>query len=492
MINPLQKNPSCDTLFGTAQQALLAPYSIEAGHIEQVFACMMAHRLDYADLYFQYSRAESWSLEEGIVKSGSFNIDQGVGVRAVSGEKTAFAYSDDISLNALDSAAQATRAIARQGGTQSVAIIPPGLHHGSRREIYLPHDPIASLKDAEKVALLERLEGYARALDPRVVQVMAGLAGEYEVVMVARSDGLMNADIRPLVRLSVQVIIESNGKREQGSAGGGGRFDYGYFDDEMLHRYAAQAVHQAVVNLDAAPAPAGNMTVVLGNGWPGILLHEAIGHGLEGDFNRKGSSAFSGRVGERVAAEGVTVVDDGTLARRRGSLQMDDEGNATQCTTLIENGILRGYLQDTLNARLMSVPVTGNARRESYAHLPMPRMTNTYMLNGNKDPKEIIASVKHGLYAVNFGGGQVDITNGKFVFSTAEAYMIEDGKITHPVKGATLIGNGPDVLTRISMIGNDMALDPGVGTCGKEGQSVPVGVGQPTVRIDGLTVGGTA
>ncbi len=484
----LQQNPAFDTLFATAQQSLFEPYSIEASHIEKVFASMMAHRLDYADLYFQYSRAESWSLEEGIVKSGSFNIDQGVGVRAVSGEKSAFAYSDDISLSALDNAAQATRAIARQGGTQSVPVI----HHGSRREIYLPHDPVASLKDADKVALLERLEGYARALDPRVVQVMAGLAGEYEVVMIARSDGLMNADIRPLVRLSVTVIIESNGKREQGSAGGGGRFDYAYFDDAMLRKYAAQAVHQAVVNLDAAPAPAGNMTVVLGNGWPGILLHEAIGHGLEGDFNRKGSSAFSGRVGERVAAEGVTVVDDGTLARRRGSLQMDDEGNPTQCTTLIENGILRGYLQDSLNARLMGVPVTGNARRESFAHLPMPRMTNTYMLNGNKDPKEIIASVKRGLYAVNFGGGQVDITSGKFVFSTAEAYMIEDGKITHPVKGATLIGNGPDVLTRISMIGNDMALDPGVGTCGKEGQSVPVGVGQPTVRIDGLTVGGTA
>ena len=488
MINPLQQKTSFDTLFATAQQSLFAPYAIEAGHIEQVFASMMAHRLDYADLYFQYSRAESWSLEEGIVKSGSFNIDQGVGVRAVSGEKTAFAYSDDISLNALTGAAQATRAIARQGGTQKA----PLLHHGSRREIYLPHDPIASLKDAEKVALLERIEGYARALDPRVVQVMAGLAGEYEVVMVARSDGLMNADIRPLVRLSITVIIESGGRREQGSAGGGGRFDYEYFDDAMLRKYASQAVHQAVVNLDAAPAPAGNMTVVLGNGWPGILLHEAIGHGLEGDFNRKGSSAFSGRIGERVAAQGVTVVDDGTLARRRGSLQMDDEGNATQCTTLIENGILKGYLQDSLNARLMGVPVTGNARRESYAHIPMPRMTNTYMLNGDKDPQEIIASVKHGLYAVNFGGGQVDITSGKFVFSTAEAYMIEDGKITHPVKGATLIGNGPDVLTRISMIGNDMALDPGVGTCGKEGQSVPVGVGQPTVRIDGLTVGGTA
>ncbi|MDD2721015.1 MAG: metalloprotease TldD [Gallionella sp.] len=480
--------PASDTLFDTAQQTLLLPASLGARQIEQIFGSMMTHQLDYADLYFQYSRAESWSLEEGIVKSGSFNIDQGVGVRAVCGEKTAFAYSDEISLNALQSAAQATRAIAANGGTQTV----PKLHHGTRRDLYLPHDPIASLKDADKVALLERIEGYARALDPRVVQVMAGLAGEYDVVLVARSDGLMNADIRPLVRLSVTVIIESNGRREQGSAGGGGRFDYGYFDDAMLHRYAAQAVHQAAINLDATPAPAGNMTVVLGNGWPGILLHEAIGHGLEGDFNRKGSSAFSGRIGERVAAPGVTVVDDGTLANRRGSMQMDDEGNATQCTTLIEDGILMGYLQDSQNARLMGVPLTGNARRESYAHLPLPRMTNTYMLNGDKPPEEIIASVKNGLYAVNFGGGQVDITSGKFVFSTAEAYLIEDGKITRPVKGATLIGNGPDVLTRIAMIGNDMALDPGVGTCGKEGQSVPVGVGQPTVRIDGLTVGGTA
>ncbi len=488
MENILKSAAPLTTLFATAQQTLLTPYALDAGRIEQVFASMMAHRLDYADLYFQFSRAESWSLEEGIVKSGSFSIDQGVGVRAVSGEKTAFAYSDDISLNALESAAHATRAIARQGGAQSV----PMMKQGSRRDIFLPHDPIASLKDADKVTLLERLEGYARALDTRVVQVMASLAGEYEVVMIARSDGLMNADIRPLVRLSVQVIIESGGRREQGSAGGGGRFDYGYFDDEVLRRYAADAVHQAVVNFDAAPAPAGSMTVVLGSGWPGILLHEAIGHGLEGDFNRKGSSAFSGRIGERVAAAGVTVVDDGTIARRRGSLQMDDEGNPTQCTTLIENGILKGYLQDSLNARLMGVSVTGNARRESYAHIPMPRMTNTYMLNGNKDPKEIIASVKHGLYAVNFGGGQVDITSGKFVFSTAEAYLIENGKITTPVKGATLIGNGPDVLTRISMIGNDMALDPGVGTCGKEGQSVPVGVGQPTLRIDGLTVGGTA
>ena len=421
------------------------------------------------------------------MKSGSFGIEQGVGVRSVSGEKTAFAYSDDISLAALESAALATRAIGRQGGAGTA----PLLRVSGNRNLYLPHDPIASLKDVDKVAMLERLERYARALDSRVTQVMASLAGEYEVVLVARNDGLLNADIRPLVRLSVQVIVESNGKREQGSSGGGGRLDYTYFTDEVLSDYAAKAVHQAIVNLDAKPAPAGNMTVVLGPGWPGILLHEAVGHGLEGDFNRKGSSTFADRVGQRVAAKGVTVVDDGTIADRRGSLQMDDEGNATQRTVLIDDGILVGYLQDTLNARLMGVSVTGNARRESFAHIPMPRMTNTYMLNGDKDPKEIIASVKHGLYAANFGGGQVDITSGKFVFSTAEAYMIENGKIAYPVKGATLIGNGPEALTRVSMIGNDMALDPGVGVCGKEGQSVPVGVGQPTVRIDGLTVGGT-
>jgi TldD protein len=477
-----------DSLFLTAQQSLLAPHALDARSLEQIFSGMLAHRLDYADLYFQYSRAESWALEEGIVKSGSFSIDQGVGVRAVSGEKTAFAYSDEISLPALQRAAEATRAIAARGGQRTV----PLLHQGRQRDLYLPHDPIASLRDADKVALLERIERYARALDPRVVQVMASLAGEYEVALVARSDGMMNADIRPLVRLSLQVIVEDRGRREQGSAGGGGRFDYGYFDDATLQRYAQQAVHQATVNLEAERAPAGEMTVVLGSGWPGILLHEAVGHGLEGDFNRKGSSAFAGRIGERVAAPGVTVVDDGSIQHRRGSLQMDDEGNPTQCTTLIEDGILQGYLQDSLNARLMGVSVTGNARRESYAHLPMPRMTNTMMLNGDKSPEEIIASVKHGLYAANFGGGQVDITSGKFVFSTTEAYLIEDGKVTRPVKGATLIGNGPDVLTRISMIGNDLQLDPGVGTCGKEGQSVPVGVGQPTLRIDGLTVGGTA
>ncbi|HLP97168.1 MAG TPA: metalloprotease TldD [Sideroxyarcus sp.] len=471
-----------------AQRALLTAHGLEPRHLEQVFGKMLAHRVDYADLYFQYSRAESWALEEGIVKSGSFHIDQGVGVRAVSGEKTAFAYSDDITLHALEDAALATRAIARQGGRQTAAHLHPGKTH----QLYLPHDPVATLKAEQKVALLEKLERMARALDPRVTQVMANLAGEYDVILVARNDGLLSADIRPLVRLSLQVIVESNGRREQGSAGGGGRCGYDYFSDEMLQRYAKEAVHQAVVNLDARPAPAGNMTVVLGNGWPGILLHEAVGHGLEGDFNRKGSSAFSGRIGKRVAAKGVTVVDDGTIQSRRGSLQVDDEGNPTQRTVLIEDGILRGYLQDSMNARLMGVPVTGNARRESFAHLPIPRMTNTMMLNGDKTPAEIIASVKHGLYAANFGGGQVDITSGKFVFSTTEAYMIEDGKIAYPVKGATLIGNGPEALTRVSMIGNDMALDSGVGTCGKEGQSVPVGVGQPTVRIDGLTVGGTA
>ncbi|MEY4597787.1 MAG: peptidase [Pseudomonadota bacterium] len=474
-------------IFETASATLLAPHALDEGRLQAVFGQMLAHRVDYADLYFQYSRSESWSLEEGIVKSGSFNIDQGVGVRAVSGEKTAFAYSDDISFDALQSAAQATRAIARQGGEGRTGIV----CKGELRTLYAPQDPLASLGAPEKVALLERLERIARRIDPRVTQVMAALAGEYEVVMVARSDGMQAADVRPLVRLSLQVIVEADGRREQGSAGGGGRFDYGHFTEDVLNDYAQKAVHQALTNLEARPAPAGTMTVVLGPGWPGILLHEAVGHGLEGDFNRKGTSAFSGRVGERVAAPGVTVVDDGTIAQRRGSLNVDDEGNPTQHNVLIEDGVLRGYIQDSLNARLMGVAPTGNGRRESYAHVPMPRMTNTYMLNGDKDPAEIIASVDRGLYAVNFGGGQVDITSGKFVFSASEAFMIENGKLTYPVKGATLIGNGPDALTRVSMIGNDMRLDPGVGTCGKEGQSVPVGVGQPTLRIDGLTVGGT-
>jgi TldD protein len=477
-----------ETSFATANEVLLAPYALDAGQLDSVFGQILAHRVDYADLYFQYTRSESWSLEEGIVKSGSFNIDQGVGVRAVSGEKTAFAYSDDISLPALEAAAQATRAIARQGQAGRAQVAKRAAGHN----LYVPHDPIASLQDPKKVALLERIERQARAVDPRVTQVMASLAGEYEVVMVARSDGVLAADVRPLVRLSLQVIVEQGGRREQGSAGGGGRFDYAYFTDEVLGDYSKKAVDQALINLEARPAPAGTLTVVLGPGWPGVLLHEAIGHGLEGDFNRKGTSAFSGRIGERVAAPGVTVVDDGTLAHRRGSLNVDDEGQPTQRNVLIENGVLKSYMQDNLNARLMKVAPTGNGRRESYAHIPMPRMTNTYMLNGDRPREEIIASVKNGLYAVNFGGGQVDITSGKFVFSASEAYVIENGKVTYPVKGATLIGNGPDALTRVAMIGNDMALDPGVGTCGKEGQSVPVGVGQPTMRIDGLTVGGTA
>ena len=471
-----------------AEGHLLSPHGLDHSGIDQVFGKLMSHRLDYADLYFQYHRSEAWSLEEGIVKSGSFSIEQGVGVRAISGEKTAFAYSDDISLPALTAAAEATRAIADAGGNGRTAAITRGPR---APQLYRADDPLGSLDDTAKVRLLERVEAMARAEDGRVSQVMAHVAGSWEVVMVVRNDGHMAADVRPLVRVSVTVIMEEGGRREQGSAGGGGRFDYAWFSEERLQEYARAAVHQARTNLGAGAAPAGTMTVVLGPGWPGILLHEAIGHGLEGDFNRKGSSAFSGRIGQQVAAKGVTVVDDGTLPDRRGSLSIDDEGNRTERTVLIENGVLTGYMQDIMNARLMGVAPTGNGRRESYAHLPMPRMTNTYMLNGDRDPEEILRSVKKGLFAVNFGGGQVDITSGKFVFSTSEAYLIEDGKVTRPVKGATLIGNGPDALTRVSMIGNDMALDPGVGTCGKDGQSVPVGVGQPTLRIDGLTVGGT-
>lgn len=473
-----------------AESLLLTPFSLGEGDLSRTFGQILSHQVDYADLYFQYSRSEAWSLDEGIVKSGSFNIDQGVGVRAISGEKTAFAYSDDISARALTDAATAVRAIGAAGQNGILPVLQASTV--ALQSLYLPNDPIASLPAEAKVKLLERLEGFARALDPRVQQVMASLAGEYEVILVAGSNGLLAADIRPLVRCSISVIVEENGKREQGSAGGGGRFDFGYYDDEILQRYAKEAVHQAVTNLHAEPAPAGQMTVVLASGWPGILLHEAVGHGLEGDFNRKGSSTFSGRVGQRVASKGVTVIDDGTIADRRGSLNIDDEGNPTQRTVLIEDGILKGYMQDSLNARLMGVAPTGNGRRESFAHLPLPRMTNTMMLAGEHDPAEIIKSVKKGIYAANFGGGQVDITSGKFVFSMSEAYLIEDGKVTRPIKGATLIGNGPDAMNRVSMIGNDLRLDPGVGTCGKDGQSVPVGVGQPTLRIDGLTVGGTA
>ncbi len=472
-----------------ARESLLAPAGIGAGELDQVMGRMLGHQVDYADLYFQYSRQESWSLEEGQVKSGSRHIEQGVGVRAIAGEKTGFAYSDEIVLPALLDAATAARAIARGGREQTAAL---AARDGRALSLYEPSDPLLSLEDAAKVALLERVEQEARRLDPRVKQVMASLGGSQETVLVLRSDGVMAADVRPLVRLNVTVIVEQDGRREQGTAGGGARTDYGYFlaEDRALS-YAREAVRQALVNLAASPAPAGTMQVVLGPGWPGILLHEAIGHGLEGDFNRKGTSAFAGRLGEKIAAETCTVVDDGTLAGRRGSLNVDDEGTPTQNTVLIERGILRGYIQDRMNARLMGMAPTGNGRRESYAHIPMPRMTNTYMLAGQTPPEEIIASVKKGLYAVNFGGGQVDITSGKFVFSASEAYLIENGRIGRPVRGATIIGNGPDVLKRVAMVGNDLALDTGVGTCGKDGQSVPVGVGQPTLRIDGMTVGGT-
>ena len=472
-----------------AQSTLLKPYGLNQTALDSVFGEILSHDADYADLYFQYSRSEGWSLEEGRVKSGSFNIDQGVGVRVVSGEKTAFAYSDDISLAALSAAAAATRSIARSGADGKSRVATSQSTAG--RALYTPTDPVSSFDDADKVCILERLEKFARNIDPRVKEVMGRLSGDYDVVMVARSDGMMAADVRPLVHIGLTVIAEQNGRREQGHTGGGGRYDYRYFTDEILKGYAEGAVREALINLDAKPAPAGPMTVVLGSGWPGILLHEAVGHGLEGDFNRKGSSLFAGRIGERVAAKGVTVIDDGTIADRSGSLNVDDEGNLTQRNVLIEDGILKGYMQDSLNARLMKTAVTGNARRESYAHIPMPRMTNTFMLDGDRSPEEIIASVKHGLYAANFGGGQVDTTSGKFVFSASEAYMIEDGKISYPVVGATLIGNGIESLKHISMIGNDMRLDGGVGVCGKEGQSLPVGVGQPTLRIEGLTVGGT-
>ena len=471
-----------------AKDTLLAPFGIDEVATGKVFGTILAHRADDADLYFQYTRSEGWTLEEGEVKNGSFSIDQGVGVRVVTGEKTAFAYADDINTDALLAAARVTRAIAADGGDgrPHAAIVRTG------HALYAPIDPLALFDDARKVKLLETLETHARRVDPRVKQVICRLSGEYDVVLVARADGALAADVRPLVHLAITVIAEQDGRREQGNQGAGGRFGYEYFTDERLELLARDAVRQALLNLEARPAPAGVMTVVLGPGWPGVLLHEAIGHGLEGDFNRKGTSAFSGRIGERVAAPGVTVIDDGTLPERRGSLSIDDEGNPTQRNVLIEDGILRGYLQDRMNARLMGVPVTGNARRESYAAMPMPRMTNTFMLGGHEDPQEILAGVKRGLYAVNFGGGEVDITSGKFVFSAAEAYWVEDGKVLYPVKGATLIGNGPEALTRVTAIGNDMCLDPGIGMCGKEGQSVPVGVGQPTLRLEGLTVGGTA
>ena len=472
-----------------ASDLLLTPYGLTEQHLNQALAEIRAHQVDDADIYFQYTRSEGWSLEEGIVKTGSFSIDQGFGVRAVAGEKTAFAYSDDISQASLLDAARTVRSIGAAAGAGTVAL--PQRRVAASRSLYPTLDPIGTLDSQEKVELLGRVERNARARDPRIVQVMAGLASEYDVVLVSRADGTLAADVRPLVRLSVTVIAEQNGRREMGSAGGGGRFGLAYFDDALLDGYISEAVDAALLNLESRPAPAGEMTVVLGPGWPGVLLHEAVGHGLEGDFNRKGSSAFSGRIGERVAAKGVTVLDDGTLADRRGSLNVDDEGHASQRNVLIEDGILVGYIQDSLNARLMNTAPTGNGRRESYAHIPMPRMTNTYMLGGSHEPEEIVASIERGLYATNFGGGQVDITSGKFVFSASQAWWVENGKLLYPVKGATIVGNGPESLKQISMIGHDLKLDSGVGTCGKEGQSVPVGVGQPTFRIDGLTVGGT-
>ncbi len=471
-----------------AEQSLLTPTGLDEQAVAKLLSRLLAHQVDSADLYFQLARHESWSLEDGIVKDGAHSIEQGVGVRAISGEKTGFAYSDEIVLPALTRASDMARAIAKQGGKNGLKAWSPN----APQRLYQAIDPLPTLADADKVKLLELADAEARRLDPRVKQVMVSLAATQDTVLIAGSDGTLAADVRPLVRFNVSVIVEQDGRREQGYAGGGGRFGYGYFQEsDRALEITREAVRQALVNLEASPAPAGTMTVVLGPGWPGILLHEAIGHGLEGDFNRKGTSAFSGRMGQKVASELCTVVDDGTLMNRRGSLNVDDEGTLSQCTTLIEKGVLKGYMQDKLNAKLMGVAPTGNGRRESFAHLTMPRMTNTYMLPGPHDPQEIIRSVKNGLYAANFGGGQVDITNGKFVFSASEAYLIEDGKVTRPVRGASLIGNGPDVLTRVSMVGNDLKLDEGVGTCGKEGQSVPVGVGQPTLRIDGITVGGT-
>ena len=471
-----------------ARELILRPSGLDDSRLERIFGEVLQHSVDFADLYFQLGRQESWSLEDGIVKDGSASIEQGVGVRALAGDKTGFAYSDEIVLPALEEASRAARAIAAHGNDRRVSAWQERTGH----RLYFPMDPGISLTDQQKVAWLERVDRETRRLDPRIVQVTAGVTAVHEVILIATSEGQLSADVRPLVRFNVSVLVEQDGRREQGYAGSGGRFSLEDLvaGDKPL-ALGREAARQALVNLEAKPAPAGTMTVVLGPGWPGILLHEAIGHGLEGDFNRKGTSAFANRIGERVAAPECTVVDDGTLARRRGSLNVDDEGTPTECTTLIENGILRGYMQDKLNARLMGTRPTGNGRRESFAHVTLPRMTNTYMRPGPHAPEEIIRSVQRGIYAVNFGGGQVDITSGKFVFSASEAYEIHNGKLGAPLKGATLIGNGPDVLTRVSMVGNDLKLDEGVGTCGKDGQSVPVGVGQPTLRIDGLTVGGT-
>ncbi len=471
-----------------AETRLLLPAGLDPSGLDRAFGTLLGPGIDFGDLYFQHARRESWTVEDGIVKDGAHSIEQGVGVRAISGEKTGFAYSDDINAQALLGAAKSARAIARDGA----ANMPRALVRSGGRALYAGDDPIDAMGNDAKVEALRAVDRFLRAADPRVQQVTVSLSGGIDTVLVARSDGVLASDVRPLVRLNVQVIVEHNGRRESGYAGMGGRYGYAeLFADGKPEDLAREALRQALVNLEAIDAPAGVMPVVLGSGWPGVLLHEAVGHGLEGDFNRKGTSVYAGRIGQQVASKGVTIVDDGTLPGRRGSLNIDDEGTPTHCTTLIEDGVLVGYMQDTHNARLMGVAPTGNGRRESFAHLPMPRMTNTYMLAGESDPEEIIASVKKGIYCANLGGGQVDITSGKFVFSTSEAYLIENGKITAPVKGATLIGNGPEAMGRVSMVGNDLALDSGVGTCGKDGQSVPVGVGQPTLKIDVITVGGT-
>ncbi len=489
MAIPSQSAMTARDSFAIARELLLEGAGLELAALERALSAAMVRNLDYVDLYLQLTRYETWTVEDGIVKEGAYSIDQGIGVRAISGERTGFAYSDQLDEAALTDAVVAARGIARVQGAGSLKVAG---RPASLRPLYPGSDPLRSMSDGDKVALLAELDARVRAMDSRVAQVIASLAGVYEVVLVQATDGTLAADVRPLVRLNVSVILEKDGRREQGYAGGGGRGDYSLLTGNGRPlQIAAEAVRTAAVNMSAVPSPAGTMPVVLGSGWPGILLHEAIGHGLEGDFNRKGTSAFTGRIGERVATEQCTVVDDGTLVGRRGSLTVDDEGTPTSCNVLIESGVLKGYMFDKMNARLMNVKSTGNGRRESFAHTPMPRMTNTYMLPGAYDPEEIIASVDKGIYAPNFGGGQVDITSGKFVFSASEAYLIENGKKTVPVKGAMLIGNGPEVLTRVSMVGNDLTLDAGLGTCGKDGQSVPVGVGQPTIRIDSLTVGGT-
>ena len=476
-------------MISQVERQLLQAKGLGLDDIESSLEILLGREIDYGEVFVQSTRGESFALEDGIVKEGSFGVEAGIGLRALAGERTGFAYSEDIRLDGLKQAAKAARSIAGTGSARKA----PGFKAAEAPSLYAATDPISSLTDEDKVQLLRRIDQTARAQDDKVKEVTVRIAGNHESVLVMASDGTLAADIRPLVRLDVSVIVEHNGRRERGNAGGGGRRSLESLTlGDWTEHLAKEAVRMALVNLEAVDAPAGPMPVVLGPGWPGVLLHEAVGHGLEGDFNRKGSSAFSNRVGEQVASTLCTVVDDGTMEARRGSLNIDDEGTKTQITTLIENGVLKGYMQDKLNARLMNVPATGNGRRQSYAHVPMPRMTNTYMLPGQDLPEDIIRSVKNGIYAVNFGGGSVDITSGRFVFSATEAYLIEDGTVTAPIRGATLVGSGPEVMTRISMVGNDLDLDGGVGVCGKDGQSVPVGVGQPTLKVDEIVVGGTA